>query len=386
MKYLFILITLFQINQAIAQQTLNASIQYGGVTRDYLLYIPAAYSASGNKVPLVFNFHGYTSNSLEQLFYSNFTSIADTANFIMCLPNGTLDPLGNRFWNVGFIASNVDDVGFTTALLDTLYKKYNIDKRRVYSTGMSNGGFMSHRLACERNDRFAAIASVTGSMTPNRLQACRPGRPVPVMQIHGTDDGVVPYNGSIMPTPMSPVDSVIGFWTRHNGCTNAPVFTAMPNTSTADFCTAERYVYSACNNGTEVVLFKIIDGGHTWPGASFNIGVTNMDINASVEIWKFFNKYRHPASVLSSEATELATSSHQPLIYPNPAQGKLEVVLTHPDTKQIRIMDVLGNQLMTIMPESAKLVSINLDKLVTGTYFVEVVDNNGRHTQRFIKE
>lgn len=385
MKYFFILISIFQIHQAIAQQTLNTSIQYGGVTREYMLYIPAAYSASGNKVPLVFNFHGYTSRNLDQLFYSNFTSIADTANFIMCLPNGTFDQAGNRFWNVGFFNSNVDDVGFVTALLDTLYQKYNIDKRRVYSTGMSNGGFMSHRLACERSDRFAAIASVAGSMTPSRLQACQPGRPFPVMEIHGNADAVVPYNGTTTPTPMASVNDVMRFWTTNNGCTIAPVFTAMPNISTTDLCTAERYVYPSCNFATEVVLFKIINGEHTWPGASFNIGVTNMDINASLEIWRFFNKYRHPASVLSNETTASATTGNQALkVYPNPVNANLELALTN-QANQIRIIDVLGNQVMTIPPTSTK-ITVNLDKLVAGTYFVEVIDNNGRYIERFIKE
>ncbi|HPI09028.1 MAG TPA: PHB depolymerase family esterase, partial [Saprospiraceae bacterium] len=174
-----------------AQTTLTGTIQSGGLTREYRLYKPAVYNGS-TAVPLVINMHGYSSNNLEQEFYGDFRGIADTANFLIVHPNGTLDNQGQRFWNAFGTGSNVDDVGFISDLIDTLSAAYNIDPQRIYATGMSNGGFMSYSLACELNERIAAIASVTGSMAPIKLASCNPQRPVPVMEIHGTADGVVP--------------------------------------------------------------------------------------------------------------------------------------------------------------------------------------------------
>lgn len=159
------------------------------------MYKPAAYTGT-TPVPLVLNLHGYTSSNFEQLFYGDFRAIADTANFLIVLPNGTLDAQGKRFWNTFGTNSTVDDVAFISHLLDTLQATYNIDKQRIYSTGMSNGGFLSYSLACELNQRITAIASVTGSMIESKVIACKPTRPVPVMEIHGTADATVPYNGS----------------------------------------------------------------------------------------------------------------------------------------------------------------------------------------------
>jgi polyhydroxybutyrate depolymerase len=177
-----------------AQQTINASITNGGIQRDYILYVPANYTGTSG-VPLLFNFHGFTSNATQQMFYGDFRSIADTAGFIIVHPEGTLDNNGITHFNVGWGASTVDDVAFSSALIDSISAQYNIDQDRVYSTGMSNGGFMSFKLACELSDRIAGIASVTGSILPLTLSNCNALHSTPIMQIHGTTDGTVPYNG-----------------------------------------------------------------------------------------------------------------------------------------------------------------------------------------------
>ena len=172
MKKLFTLLICLPIC-TLSQQTINASITHGGLQRDYILYVPTSYSAA-TSAPLVFNFHGYTSNANEQMWYGDFRPIADTAGFIIVHPNGTLDNSGTSHWNVGWGGSTVDDIGFTESLIDNLSATYNIDNNRIYSTGMSNGGFMSYQLACELSDRIAAIASVTGSMSTNWFNSCSP--------------------------------------------------------------------------------------------------------------------------------------------------------------------------------------------------------------------
>ncbi|UOQ74047.1 hypothetical protein MUN79_09220 [Hymenobacter cellulosilyticus] len=123
---------------------------------------------------------------------------------------------------------------------------------------MSNGGFMSYELACKLSNRVAAIGSVTGSIVRSRLGACTPQHPVPVIEIHGTADNTVPYNGNILFTP---IPAVVDYWVRFNGCSTTPVVTAVPNTNTTDGSTAERYVYSGGRNGSVVEHYKIIDGG-----------------------------------------------------------------------------------------------------------------------------
>ena len=194
--FCLLFLLLLQVFVTVAQQTIEDTIMYDGRMRTFILYVPESYQADV-PAPLVLNFHGYTSNNLEQMFYGDFRPIADTAGFLIVHPMGTVDLLGNTHWNVGWGSSTVDDVGFTNALLDTLSAEYNINQDRIYSTGMSNGGFMSYRLACELSNRIAAIASVTGAMTINTPSTCSPEHPMPVMEIHGTADSTVPYNGNI---------------------------------------------------------------------------------------------------------------------------------------------------------------------------------------------
>ena len=143
---------------AFSQQTINGSIIHDNLQRDYILYVPALYNAT-NPTPLVFNFHGYTSNAFDQMWYGDFRSIADTAGFIIAHPMGSLDNSGITHWNVGWGGSTVDDIGFTAALIDSLSANYNINQDRIYSTGMSNGGYFSYHLACNLSTKIAALES-----------------------------------------------------------------------------------------------------------------------------------------------------------------------------------------------------------------------------------
>ncbi len=272
------------------------SFTYDGLLRTYVVYTPTDYNPEIS-YPLVFNLHGLGSNALEQEYYSGFDFVADTAGIIMVYPNGV-----DNEWNI-FSVNGVDDVGFISALIDTMAANYNIDQDRVYSTGMSMGGFMSHRLACELENRIAAIASVAGVLA---FSPCEPSRPMPVMQIHGTSDDVVPY---------AYVEATIAHWTSYDNCPADPVITELPDIDTTDGCTVTLSTYGLCDDSTEVRLYTINGGGHTWPGATVLIGVTDMDINASVEIWNFFRKYRLPLDVSVSENDMPAGSV---TFYPNP--------------------------------------------------------------------
>lgn len=305
-----------------AQTTVVGTIRAGGLVREYRLYVPAIYTRTMGTVPLLLNLHGYSSNNLEQENYGDFRPLADTANFLVVHPNGTIDGTGNHFWNTfGPRGAGVDDVAFLSALIDTLASRYRVDLNRVYSTGMSNGGFMSYELACQLGNRVAAIASVAGSMTTSRLATCTSGRPVPVLEIHGTADGTVPYTGGTA-LQFVAIPTLLNSWVQRNGCNPTPTVTAVPDINTADGCTAERSVWTGGRNGSAVEHFRIIGGGHTWPGSAFIIGVTNQDISASREAWRFLRRYRL-AQLLPTRGASEPTSASQLLLSPNPATDLL---------------------------------------------------------------
>ncbi len=370
---LFVLLT----SMAYGQQTISASINHDGLQRDYILYVPANYTGAQN-VPLLFNFHGYTSDATAQMYYGDFRPIADTAGFIIVHPQGKLDGSGQTHFNVGWGGSSIDDLGFTSALIDSLMLDYAIDADRVYSTGMSNGGFMSFHLACNLSNRIAAIASVTGSMVPATLSNCAASHPTPIMQIHGTADGTVNYSGG--GGISASITSVLTHWSNYNNCDQTAVQTNMPNISTSDNCTAVKYEYLNGDNCTEVVHFKIMGGGHTWPGAPIAIGVTNYDINASKEIWNFLSRYDiNGLRANCSLSIENIEEAHFQ-VYPNPSNDEIVVQGEFLSEQPYELIDALGKQVITGQLNNSKHV-IDLSNLDSDVYFLKL--NN--QTIRIVK-
>lgn len=370
------LYSLFLVSVGFAQTTLSGSFKHNGIVRTYRVYIPAIYNPA-TPVPLLFNLHGYGSNNIEQEFYADFRTVADTAGFIIVLPNGTLDGLNNRFWNT-FGFSAVDDIGFLSALIDTISAGYSINTNRIYSTGMSNGGFMSYDLACSLSNRIAAIASVTGSMTYARLSLCNALHPMPVMEIHGTADGTVPYAGTAL---FAPIDSLVTYWARFNNCSLLPTITQVPDINTTDGCTAEHYVYNNGALGSKVELYKIIGGGHTWPGALVNIGVTNGDFSACTEIWRFLSRY-----TLNGLTASLAVNGVVPVpafnIYPNPSRDIFVISFTDFSEKTISIANYSGQIIQRFTSYAANEV-LNMD--TRGIYFVTVTSGKQTVTKKIMK-
>jgi polyhydroxybutyrate depolymerase len=257
-----------------------------GEARTVRVHVPASYKAA-SPTPLVLNFHGYTSSATEQETWSKMIEKSDKEGFIVLHPQGTGLLKG---WNAGACCGDaqtkkVDDVGFTKAMLDEAEKRFCIDTKRVYSAGMSNGGFMSYRLACEMSDRIAAIAPVAGLST---VAPCTPGRPVPVMHFHGTADNVVPYNGGGLAGYPKAADSIAA-WAAINQCTGAPV-------ETFNKGDARCVTHKTCAGGAEVTFCTLTGGGHTWPGGTPVpiLGTTNKDISATDAMWDFFKAHPLP--------------------------------------------------------------------------------------------
>lgn len=362
---------------SIAQSTLTDNFTYNGVARSYQIYVPAAY-VPGTAVPLVLNLHGYGSNNTQQMAYANFKPIADTANFLILAPLGTADGTGTTHWNANW-GTGVDDIGFINALLDTISANYSINQDRIYSTGMSNGGFMSLTLAGQLDNRIAAVASVTGTMSILQIPANTVTRPVPVMQIHGTLDPTVNYNGS---ASFLSVDAVLNYWIGHNNCNPTPVFTPLPDSNTGDGCTAELYEYLGGDNGSEVIHYKIIGGAHTWPGA-FPIGVTNQDFNGCEVIWEFFSKYEK-ASLVSVE--EVSNETHWfSLISQNPTNGPVQFDAAQLGFYTISIVDLSGKIIESFSNQSGSS-SIDLSRYDAGTYMLNLYDNKHTSVFKIIKQ
>ena len=360
--------------QAQASTSSTHTLVSGGLVREYRLYVPPSYRP-GHPAPLLFNLHGYTSNAQDQEFYGDFRAIADTAGFLLVHPNGTLDGYGNRYWNTFSVpgSGGPDDAAFLSDLLAALSQQYSVDASRVYSTGFSNGGFMSYELACRLGNRVAAVASVSGSLATARAAGCAPGRPTPVLEIHGTADTTVPYYGNAQ---FVAVPGVLSYWVQVNGDHATPTTTAVPDLDPSDGCTAEHLVWAGGRNGATVAHFRIVGGGHTWPGSAYTIGVTNHDIKASQEIWRFLRGYQL-SELLPTAAPALPTATLR--VYPNPAGEAATVQLTGPAAlrpEQVRAYDALGRAVPVLASGRGEL-RLDVSAWPTGVYVLRLAGQPG---------
>lgn len=285
------------------------SMTAGGLERTYLIHIPPSYDLS-KSVPLLIALHGGggTGQNMVKLTRGGFDKISDAKGFIVVYPNGI-----EKHWNDGRSEEearyrshkeNIDDVGFISALIDSLVKKRNIDPNRVYVTGMSNGATMSYRLACELAGKIAAIAPVAGNIPRNLILSCFPSVPVSVLAINNTNDPLMPFAGGDVTGPygMKKLGKVlsaqesIGFWVSINKCSIVPDTKYEPDADPGDGTRILKESYTGGNNGSEVILYVIEGGGHTWPGGfpylgERVIGKTSRDMDAAEVIWDFFEKH-----------------------------------------------------------------------------------------------
>lgn len=277
-----------------APGTYRESMESGGYSRTFLLHIPQSYDGS-RPYPLILVFHGHGGTAEGIARTSGFSALSEREGFIVAYPQGLGMQEGQgASWNVGdccgfAMGDSVDDLGFVSSLMDRLEDGLNVDRKRIYVAGMSNGGMMSYFLGCSLADRVAAIAPVSGAMMS---PGCQPSRPVSVIAFHGTADSI-PYEGGSKPVPGSsepreflPVRSEIGFWAGVDGCTG------FANATEGNISLE---AYAGCRDGTAVALFTIINGTHSWPGsASLPPDSTDREISATKRIWEFFRA--HPKS------------------------------------------------------------------------------------------
>ena len=265
------------------------TINVNGVNREFILYIPSTYD-SINAVPLMLNFHGWTMSASDQMNLSDMRALAESEKFILVYPQGT--KFKNRFygsthWNVGSwtTGSNSDDLGFVDKLIDHVSVNYNIDLERIYACGYSNGGFFSHELACNLSNKIAAIGAVSANMSTRTKDNCNPSHPTPVVTVSGTNDNEVSYDGTNFEGQISH-NEVLNYWINYNQTDSSPIISDLQNINTVDGSTVKLYQYKNGNNDVEIEHYKIINGGHDWPGT-----LGNMDIDANSVIWRFVSQF-----------------------------------------------------------------------------------------------
>ena len=253
--------------------------------RPYSEFVPSSYS-SKSPAPLVVLLHGYGSTGKQQETYMNFTAVAEQRGFILAYPDGTVDATGKQFWNATEVCCNffmdVDDDAYLISMLDDMESKYSIDRKRIYFVGHSNGGFMSYRMACKHSDRIAAIASLAGATFFNSSD-CAAKDSVSVLQVHGTSDTTILYNGgAILGKQYPSATASAAQWATFNRCSN----NATPSADKLDLVTtiagSETSItsWNNCRNGTEVELWTLDQGAHV-PALSNTFASKIYDFHAS---------------------------------------------------------------------------------------------------------
>jgi polyhydroxybutyrate depolymerase len=272
---------------------IESPLEVDGRIRNYVLVLPPSYYDNSETFPLVVALHGTggSAKQMERMYGLN--EKAASSGFVLLYPEGIRNdgPLGLRSWNAGqccedAMKKNVDDVGFISTLIDRIVADFRIDSKRVYVTGMSNGGMMAYRLACELSHKIAAIAPVSATMMAN---TCNPERAVPVLHIHSLLDVKVPYEGGIgiRGYNFAPVDSALQVMAANAGCSNTP--------ETVDDGKVIITRWTDCENGVSIESYATHDGGHSWPGSTERPAWADEPskyVNANDLIWEFFERFK----------------------------------------------------------------------------------------------
>lgn len=297
------------------------TLTFDHLVRDYRLHLPPQ-AASGRPLPLVLNLHGATQTAILEEGYTGMDASADKGGYLVAYPDGTLIsavPQGQTAAEVGYgwnagqccglpVTRHVDDVGFLLRVISDIAARTPVDLRRVYVTGMSNGGMMAYAMAAEASGHIAAIASVSGQV---EIPTIHPSRSVPTLEFHSVDDPIAKWAGVKATDPRRRLSVTEGIrqWVRADRCDPTPDdgTTIHGPPGTQDHETATLVTYRACHRGTSVALWRFTGSGHVWPGSTLNTGAPSTWVlagvgqgttlvNANQAMWNFFERYALPAS------------------------------------------------------------------------------------------
>ena len=366
--YTGLLLLFFITNTSLFAQDINGTLDHDGLTRSYVLHVPANYDP-GFPVPLVLALHGL-GDMATNFANVGLSQVADQEDFFVVYPQAVADPLFGTAWNNGagslgiVINGDVDDIGFLDALIDQIASEYIINLERIYCTGFSMGGIMTHKMACEMSDRLAAVASVAGPLPDASVANCPTERPMPVMHMHGTADGVVAYaDGSFsgFDAGLTGAEETIAFWQTQNGCSDMMTIELLPDTAD-DGYTIETWNATACDDDGRALLYKIEGADHTWLQS-------NNDVDANVEIWDFFDQYTLDLSMVSTQSIPTEAAK----VFPNPFKDQLALEVPEGQFERATLFTITGQQVadFSIVGNNGKIL-LNLQHLNAGNYFLRL--------------
>lgn len=374
-KLLLAIFALLIFHTALMADWVDKSFEFEGHHRQYRIYFPEGYSES-KSYSLVLGLHGLWGNMYGfPNDVSDFHKIADTADIIIVYPQG-LDnppPLGTG-WNSSagmlglYPSENINDVGFINAVTDSMQANYPIIKEQTYLFGFSNGGFMAQKIACEANERYAAIASIAGTLG-NKINYCNPERKVPIIHFHGTFD----VNVSYFNPPMGrSVSALMGLWSKNYNCTGREII-KVPDIA-ADGYTIEHHVYKDCDERLE--HFKVYNAFHILLNKGFN------DISYPEEMWRFF-RYQKDTSV----ATNINLHrQNQIKVYPVPTSDILNIELPSVENQKnitVNILDYTGRQIAILPAIGNRTLRFDCSQLPNGIYLVNATDGERHFNTKF---
>ncbi len=270
----------------------SESIEVGGVERTYVIHVP---SMRPSRMPLLLMFHGGGGTGRGMVHFTGLDELANRYGLLVVYPDGL-----QHQWNDGGQPNNgANDVGFVSALIDKLSRDFSIDPKRIFTAGISNGAMFSQRLGCQLANRIAGFASIAGNMPTDTAPSCKPSRAISVLQISGTSDPLMPFEGGTVHAgrhvTVESADQTVTFWAKHDDCVSSPTTTTLPTVEPADGTSVVRERYTGCHAGSAVTYYIVRGGGHTWPGGfqylpQFIIGKTSNQLDASQTIVDFFLK------------------------------------------------------------------------------------------------
>lgn len=264
-------------------------------------YVPKRLKRRKRSIVFCLHAEEESPESMVRITRRGFNDMADQQGFIVGYPEAL-----NEYWNDGREDSislshydEVDDVGFIDKLITYSIDSFRVDPEQIFVAGLSNGGLMTYKLACELSPRIKGIAAVSATLALDQIVTCSADTTVSVMMINGTRDPVMPYAGGemvlddISQGSVLSTDATVSYWLEDNKCKDKFSKRDVPNSNTFDETRSERFIYNNCENDAKVVLILVTNGGHTWPGGrqyegQRNIGKTSRDFDAAAEIWKFF--------------------------------------------------------------------------------------------------
>lgn len=266
----------------------NGAIVSSGRQREYLLHVPTSYDPA-KPAPLVISLHGAGLWPGAQRDISRWNELAESEGFIVVYPSG-LDRAGPRIWAVDAGTRLDADIRYISELIDALEAGFHIDPERIFVNGLSNGGGMTFALSCTLSHRIAAFGMV-GAAHLLPWSWCQDPPPAPMIAFHGTKDRTVPYAGGtswVSPKPFPDIPTFTAHWARRNQCLGDPVETLIADD-------VMRLEYRRCADGNEVILYTLLEGGHTWPGSQgipeWLFGKTTQSIDATRLMWEFFRDH-----------------------------------------------------------------------------------------------